>query len=279
MGLEKEYDPTFEQLKTHVKDLLEFNTLQYKDNFLGRRFDSRLRALHLDSYNAYWEFLKNDKAEQEKLLQELTINVTEFFRDNAVYDAFLHEVIPSLINEKPGKIRVWSAGCSEGKEAYSIAMLFAEALGAQTVKNRIEIIGTDIDKDCLQHATVGTYYSRPGIIQTDIAKQLQYLRNHAYYFDIHENIYTVKPLLKEVVRFEYHDLISGLKRRNFDVIFCRNVVIYFTRELQETLYADFYNALNPGGFFIMGKTETLVGPSRGTFVPFNTKERIFRKGI
>jgi len=89
MELEKEFDPTFEQLKLHVKSLLDFNTFQYKDSYLGRRFDSRLRALHLDSYNAYWDFLKKDTAEQEKLLSELTINVTEFFRDNTVYDAFI----------------------------------------------------------------------------------------------------------------------------------------------------------------------------------------------
>ena len=278
MELEKEFDPTFEQLKLHVKSLLDFNTFQYKDSYLGRRFDSRLRALHLDSYNAYWDFLKKDTAEQEKLLSELTINVTEFFRDNTVYDAFKNQVIPTLLHEKQGKIRIWSAGSSEGKEAYSVAMLFVEALGAQTAKNRVEIIGTDIDKDCLEHATVGDYSSRPGIIQTDIAKQLQYLRNHTSYFDVEDNIFKVKPLLKEMVRFEYHDLISGLKKKNFDIIFCRNVVIYFTRELQDVLYVDFYNALNPGGFFVMGKTETLLGASREQFLPFNTRERIFRKG-
>jgi chemotaxis protein methyltransferase CheR len=87
----------------------------------------------------------------------------------------------------------------------------------------------------------------------------------------------VKHTIKTPVIFQYHDLISGPKKHNLDLIFCRNVVIYFTRQLQEVLYKDFYNALNPGGFFIMGKTETLVGESRDLFIPYNLNERIFRK--
>jgi chemotaxis protein methyltransferase CheR len=275
--LEKPFNPEFEDLKANVKQLLDFNTFQYKNTYLGRRFDSRLRALHIDTYHAYWEFLKKDKAEQEKLLNELTINVTEFFRDNTVYDAFKDEVIPTILKEKQGKIRIWSAGSSDGKEAYSIAMLFSEALGEQTAKNRIEILGTDIDRDCLNHATQGIYLSRPGIIQTDIAQQIKFLKNYPNYFTIDTTNFQVKPILKSFVRFEYHDLISGAKKHNFDIIFCRNVVIYFTRELQEVLYEDFYNTLNPGGFFIMGKTETLVGSSRDRYIPYNLRERIFRK--
>ncbi|MEM0467077.1 MAG: protein-glutamate O-methyltransferase CheR [Candidatus Thermoplasmatota archaeon] len=275
--LDKPFDQEFQELKANVKQLLDFNTFQYKDTYLGRRFDSRLRALHIDSYHAYWEFLKKDKAEQEKLLQELTINVTEFFRDNTVYDAFKTDVIPTILAEKKGTIRVWSAGSSDGKEAYSIAMLFSEVLGEQNLRNRVEILGTDIDRDCLNHATQGVYHSRPGIIQTDIEKQIQYLKNYQKYFTITDTVYEIKPSLKSIVRFEYHDLISGPKKHNIDIIFCRNVVIYFTRELQEVLYDDFYNTLNPGGFFVMGKTETLVGNSRDKFKPFNLRERIFRK--
>jgi chemotaxis protein methyltransferase CheR len=271
-------DKDFEQLKYNVKELLNFNTFQYKDTYLGRRFASRLRALHLDTYHAYWELLKNDAKEQEKLLQELTINVTEFFRDTPVWDALSCEVIPTIIKEKKGIIRIWSAGSSDGKEAYSIAMLLASIIGENELIKQVDIIGTDIDRDCLNHATLGRYLSRPGLNQTDIRKQLTFIKTPEKYFDITDDIFQVKQIMKVPVSFQYHDLISGPKKHNFDLILCRNVVIYFTRQLQEVLYKDFYNALNPGGFFIMGKTETLIGESRELFIPYNLKERIFRKG-
>ena len=276
--IEREYPKDFHNLKTNIKRLLDFNTEQYKNTYLGRRFDSRLRVFKLDTYSEYWELLKTDKAEQEKLLQELTINVTEFFRDNTVYQAFKDQVIPQILeNKQHGKIKIWSAGSSDGKEAYSIAMTFSEILRNQNVANKIEIIGTDIDKECLNTATNGVYVSKPGIHQTDVEKQTSFLNNSKKYFDIDENIFRVKPEIKQLTSFRYHDLISGEKKRGFDIIFCRNVVIYFTRELQEILYKDYYNALNPGGFFIMGKTETLTGEARELFKPFNTRERIFIK--
>jgi chemotaxis protein methyltransferase CheR len=165
-------DREFKELKKGVKNLLGFNTFQYKDTYLGRRFNSRLRAYHIDNYHAYWEILKNDKLEQERLLKDLTINVTEFFRDNPVYEVFKDEILPDVIKKKQGKIRIWSAGSSDGKEAYSIAMIAINALGEQQALKKIEIIGTDIDKDCLQSATTGIYESRPGVIQTDVQKQL-----------------------------------------------------------------------------------------------------------
>lgn len=272
----KQQTSEFEELKTGVKELLGFNVFQYKDSYIGRRFDSRLRAYHLESYDAYWELLKRDEKEQEKLLQELTINVTEFFRDPPVFEILRQQVIPRLL-QKSGRIRVWSAGSSDGKEAYSLAMLFNEALGEQRAAARVEILGTDIDADCLVDARLGRYESHPGITQTDVAKQLRFLAHPEQFLVIEGNQFQVKPAVKSMVRFEYHDLISGPKKRNIDIILCRNVVIYFTRELQEVLYQDFFNALNPGGFFVMGKTETLVGPSRTLFTPFNLMERIYQK--
>jgi len=276
--IEKKYPKDFYDLKTNIKRLLDFNTEQYKNSYLCRRFDSRLRVYHLDTYDEYWQMLKKDKKEQEVLLKELTINVTEFFRDNTVYQVFREQVIPQVVeNKKYGKIKVWSAGCSDGKEAYSIAMIFSEFFKNQNVKDKVEIHGSDIDHECLNTATNGIYVSKPGIPQIDVERQISFLNNAKKYFDIEGNIFKVKPELKQLTNFRYHDLISGPKKKGFDIIFCRNVVIYFARELQTILYKDFYDALNPGGFFIMGKTETLIGPARDLFEPFNTKERIFIK--
>lgn len=270
------YPPDFEELKKGVKSLLGFNTDQYKNTYLGRRFNARLRAYNLDSYHEYWKLLKNNNKEQERLLNDLTINVTEFFRDQTVYRFIQHDVIPT-ISEQKNHIRVWSAGSSDGKEAYSIAMLFLELLGERKAKSKVKIVATDIDQTCLQRARTGNYFSRKGISQTDVSKQLSFLKTPENFFEINQENYQIKPVVKELVSFQYHDLISGPKKRNFDIIFCRNVVIYFSRSLQEILYMDFYNALNSGGFFVMGKTETLVGEARMKFQPYNSRERVFQK--
>lgn len=271
-----EYPPDFEELKKGVKSLLGFNTDQYKNTYLGRRFNARLRAFNIDTYHDYWKLLKNDPKEQERLLNDLTINVTEFFRDQTVY-RFLHDdVFPKMIDQK-NQIRIWSAGSSDGKEAYSIAMLFIELLGERKAQSNVKIVATDIDQACLDRARMGNYFSRKGITQTDISKQLSFLGKPETFFDISEESYQVKPAVKNMVSFQYHDLISGPKKRNFDIIFCRNVVIYFSRSLQEVLYMDFYNALNTNGFFVMGKTETLVGEARTQFQSYNSRERIFQK--
>lgn len=271
------YPPDFEELKKGVKNLLGFNTDQYKNTYLGRRFNARLRAYNLDSYHDYWKLLKNNTGEQERLLNDLTINVTEFFRDQSVY-RFLHQQVLPVIGQDKNRIRVWSAGSSDGKEAYSIAMLFLELLGERKAKSKVKIVATDIDQACLKRAREGTYFSRKGISQTDVSKQLSFLKKPEEFFTISDdNNYQIKPVVKNMVSFQYHDLISGPKKHNFDIIFCRNVVIYFSRELQEILYMDFFNALNSGGFFVMGKTETLVGQARSLFQPFNSRERVFQK--
>jgi len=270
-------DRDFEELKLGVKKLIGFNTFQYKDSFLKRRFDVRLNACHLDTYHEYWRLLKKDKAEQEQLLKDLTINVTEFFRDVQMYNVFKQQVVPEVLENNKDKLRIWSAGSSGGKEVYSIAMIMLEILGLQEAPRRVEILGTDIDRECLQRAEEGVYESRPVLEQTDIAKQLTFINHPKDYFWINGNIYTAKPCLKQMVHFEYHDLISGPKKHQFDIIFCRNVVIYFTRELQEILYKDFYNALNSGGYLVMGKTETLVGDAKNLFLSHESKEHIFIK--
>jgi chemotaxis protein methyltransferase CheR len=273
---QKTYPADFYELKKGIKELLNFNTGQYKDTYLGRRFNARMRAFNLDSYHDYWKLLKDSIEEQQRLRDDLTINVTEFFRDNSAYQELLDHILPILATEKD-KIRIWSAGSSDGKEAYSLAILMTKLLGEQNAQQRVSIIGSDIDRVSLDNARNAVYQSRPGVAQTDIQKQLQFLQNPTKYFDIEDDLYSIKPSIKQLVRFENYDLISGPKKRNYDLILCRNVVIYFNKELQEILYKDFFNALNPGGFFVMGKTETLIGEARDLFTPYNTKERIFRK--
>jgi len=260
-------------LKGLIKEKLGFNCEYYKNSHFKRRIDVRLRASGSKNYGDYVKLLKESNDERTILMDTLTVNVTNFFRNSEVYDIIEKEVLPAVIRSRGAShirsIKIWSAGCSIGVEAYSIAMLLHHILGDNIRRYNILITGTDIDKSSLQQAQQGVYSEaemkdvRPAFLKR--------------YFVLQGNQYHVIDELKKMTHFKSHDMISGLKMSGFDIIFCRNVTIYFEKELQETLYMDFYNGLNENGFFVMGKTETLLGPSKDRFKPFNAKERIYCK--
>jgi chemotaxis protein methyltransferase CheR len=260
-------------LKSLIKEKLGFNCEYYKNSHFKRRIDVRMRASGSKNYGDYVKLLKENTDERAVLMDTLTVNVTNFFRNSEVYDIIEKEVLPAVIKARGAghikSIKIWSAGCSIGVEAYSIAMLLHHILGDSIKRYNISITGTDIDKASLQQAQQGVYSEaemkdvRPAFLKK--------------YFVLQGNQYHVIDELKKMTHFKSHDMISGLKMSGFDIIFCRNVTIYFEKELQETLYMDFYNGLNENGFFVMGKTETLLGPSKDRFKPFNAKERIYCK--
>nr|QNO54989.1 chemotaxis protein methyltransferase [Methanosarcinales archaeon ANME-1 ERB7] len=202
-----------------------------------------------------------------------TITVSEFFRDASVFDYFRKNVIPSLIQDKRKKkqkiIRIWSAGCASGEETYSIAILMYDFLGATLENFIISVHGTDIDGASLVKAKKGEYTFEE--VKNIGAESL------SQYFVFDQGKYRVSDKIKGLVKFEKHDLISGKPLAHFDVIFCRNVSIYFSRAMHERLHNEFYNALNNDGFFVLGKTEMLYGAARKLFKPVNAKEGIYQK--
>jgi chemotaxis protein methyltransferase CheR len=268
----KNEDEYYETLKKLIQKNLGFNSNQYKDSHFKRRIDVRLRATNTKSYKEYVELLQSDRNEYPELMETLTVNVTNFFRNPEVYDIVEKEVLPAIIKSKSSglrSIRIWSAGCSIGVEAYSIAMLLNHLLGKDFNKYNIKITGTDIDKESLLKAQSGIY---SGAEMKDVRPA--FLKK---YFTQEDGKYMVSDEIKKLTQFKKQDLISGPKMSGFDAVFCRNVTIYFQKELQEQLYMDFYNALGKEGFFVMGKTETLIGPSKDKFKPYNSKERIYQK--
>ncbi|WP_406671221.1 protein-glutamate O-methyltransferase CheR [Methanolobus sp. ZRKC4] len=266
-------DDDYVILKTLIQRKLGFNCEQYKDTHFKRRLDVRLRATNSKTYKDYVKLLQSSNTEYPELLETLTVNVTNFFRNSEVYDIIEEEVFPAVIKSKSTglnkSIKIWSAGCSIGVEAYSIAMLFHHILGNSIKRYNITITGTDIDKASLQHAQQGVYN------ETEMKDVRPAFLNK--YFTREENNYIISDELKKIAQFKKQDLISGPKMNGFDAVFCRNVTIYFQKELQEQLYMDFYSALGKDGFFVMGKTETLIGPSKDLFKSFNAKERIYAK--
>ncbi len=266
-----EDEKEFAELKTIIKRKIGFNCEDYKQAHLKRRLAVRLRANHSKSYKDYSEVLLRNIEEERRLKETLTVNVTELFRNPETYESVRKNVLPLLVKEKGdnGFIRVWSAGCSNGEEPYSIAIMLNEFLGSSFKKYNISITATDIDEDSLEKAEMAIFQP----------KQLEKIGKERIdrFFIKKDNNYQVIGELKRLVKVKSHDLISGPKLSGFDLIYCRNVTIYFEQKLQEKLYLNFYEALNEGGFFVMGKTETLVGPANRLFKNIDMRERIYRK--
>ncbi len=263
-------------LKKKIYERTGVDCSKYKDNYLKRRIDLRMKAVGIGtSYNEYYRFLEKKPCEYDSLLDGITINVTEFFRDSDTFDAFKNMVIPQLLSEKVKRnskiLRIWSAACSIGEEPYTIGIILHEKLGHELNNFLGSIQATDIDEKALSVA-------RTGIYDAEALKKISKYQLSKY-FDVVDGTdkYRIKDNVKHLVRFQQHDLISGKKFSHFDIIFCRNVMIYFGRELQSRLFLDFYNALNDGGYLIIGRTETMTGEAKDKFACVNTRERIYKK--
>ncbi len=266
-------DKDFITLKKKIFHSTSLDLGQYKDTYLQRRIGVRMRSCGSKVYADYSSFLDSNPKEYDHLLDDLTINVTQFFRDPIVFKAMEEEVLPLLIYDKVkhGKrdIAIWSAGCSSGEEPYSIAIMMRELLGEEMDNFNVNIIGSDIDDFSLDAAAVGKYLPRQ---VTNIKKE--YLER---YFTLEDEMYQISQDIMDMVDLRKIDLIASKPPTKFDCIFCRNVVIYFTREMQEHLYMKFYDFLNEGGYFVMGNTETLVGEASQLLTTFKSRERIYQK--
>lgn len=265
-------DVAFEAIKRRIYEVRGLDTRQYKDTYIKRRLAVRMRANSVETYMDYLQILKKNLDEFNPLMDSLTINVTEFFRNPETYQAiegFLRDIIMEKKNRGRNLIRIWSAGCSSGEEPYSIAILLSEILGDEFKDYNITIYATDIDPIIIGKAKAGIYKS-------ENLKNVSEARISRYFKKLEED-YIIRDEIKRLIRFSKLDLIADKKSKSFDMILCRNVVIYFSRELQERLYMDFYDSLNHNGYFVMGKTETLVGESMNRFRSVDKSERIYQK--
>ena len=253
-----------------------FGCASYKEKCLQRRIAVRMRARGVHTYGEYSRVLDTDASEYDRLLDVLTINVTKLFRNWDAYRGVATHIVPSLWAEQRSTIRVWSAGCSSGHEPYSLAILFhrhAEQQRELSRLNRVDVLGTDIDRRSLVAARNGQFS------ESDFSDTPDDLR--ARYFSA-DAPFTVAPSVRSMVRFENRDLLSepvprGAAGGPFHLIACRNVLIYFDRDTQIRLFTAFHDALAPGGFLLLGKVETVLGPARAQFTAVDARERIFRR--
>jgi two-component system CheB/CheR fusion protein len=242
----------------------------YKKNTLYRRIERRMSIHQIDRIASYVRYLQENPQELELLFKELLIGVTSFFRDEAAWDQLRDEVIPKLLANYPqgGKLRAWSAGCSTGEEAYSLAIAFKEAIEKvnSTENFTLHIFATDLDRDTIDKARSGVY---PVGIAADVS-QARLKR----FFIKEENGFRIGKEIREMVTFATQNVIMDPPFTKLDILICRNLLIYLTPELQKKLLPLFHYSLKPGGVLFLGSAET-VNNFTDLFEPLAIKSRLF----
>lgn len=223
-----------------------------KRELVYSRLARRLRALGLDRFDVYLDRVEADEAELARFVNALTTNLTAFFREPHHFGYLSRVLVPQWRKERREPVRIWSAGCSTGEEAYSIAMTLAEALPEG--RPEVRILATDLDTDVLARAEAGIY-ARDRVEGLDRARLRRWFQRGR---GTREGWMRVVPELRERIRFRPLNLFQPWPMRHpLDVIFCRNVTIYFDKPTQRTLYRRFHEALAPGGHLFVGHAETL----------------------
>ncbi|WP_296104482.1 CheR family methyltransferase [uncultured Agrobacterium sp.] len=243
----------------------------YKKTTFIRRIERRMHVLGIERAKDYLHRLQKDQEECEALFRDLLINVTRFFRDREFFDVLREKAILPLLDSQKGRdggIRVWVPGCSSGEEAYSIAMLFAEAAREKQVMCDVQIFATDIDESMLQIARSGSY---PNAALADIPFSLQ-----EHYIIPHKDRFNFVGQIRDMIRFSGHSLVKDPPFSKIDLVSCRNLLIYFDDRLQKTIMPLFHYALRPGGYLFLGPSES-VGRFENVFSSIDQKARLFER--
>lgn len=228
-----------------------------KRNLIVARLSKRLRALNLKNFSEYYQHLIDNSSGDEiiNLINRVTTNKTDFFREVHHFDLLLQEIFPAIIREgnasRERKLRIWSAGCSTGEEPYSLAMTVSEAFKAERGWD-IKILATDLDTEVLMKATAGIYPS-----QAITPVPINYISK---YFERTDSGYEVTKSIKSLISFRKLNLMEQAfpMKKSFDMIFCRNVMIYFDDETKSSLVRKFHHHLKENGFMFIGHSESLM---------------------
>lgn len=252
-------EAAYNKIKVNVKKLLNIDLSQYKAEQMQRRLDSWLVRSGVASWDDYLKTVSTDTKELSRFRDYLTINVSEFFRDQDRWNTLRSKVVPDLIKAAmakndaaaKGALRVWSAGCSNGSEPYSLSILFDETTA---MRSSHYILATDLDRTILARARARGPYSAEDTRNVNADQR-------AKYFDAGGPPYYVKDTIAKRVTYKEHNLLLDNFEKDFDLIVCRNVIIYFTLEAKSELYKKFHSALRPGGILFLGGTEIIPRPS------------------
>ncbi len=245
----------------------------YKKSTISRRVERRMGLHKIEKIADYVRYLRENSQESNLLFKELLIGVTTFFRDPAVWELLKETVIPQMLAARPegGTLRAWTAGCSTGEEAYSLAIAFKEAEEKAKPPNHcsLQIFATDLDKDAIDKARAGIY---PANIRVDVSAE----RLRRFFVKNGRGDYAVKKEIREMVIFAPQNLVMHPPFTRLDIVTCRNLLIYLDAELQKKLMPLFHYSLNAGGILLLGSAET-VGTATDLFSPLAAKARLFRR--
>ncbi|HWU37849.1 MAG TPA: protein-glutamate O-methyltransferase CheR [Candidatus Acidoferrum sp.] len=263
----------FEGLRTLVLGAGGIDLNLYKDKCVLRRITLRQRSCGTPSLRAYLTLVSKSPVERSRLVKSLTIHVSQFFRNPTTFRAIQDSVLPHVVAAKKGSggraLRLWSVGCASGEEPYSLAMLLLQTGGWVVQQRSTVIYATDIDPESLSHARDARYTAR------SLANVPSHWRQR--YFVQDGDGFRVVPTAQNLVFFKRHNILDPLPFRRIDLVTCRNVLIYMTEALQERVLLSLHEALNPGGFLILGKVEGLAGAARDVLEPVDVAERIYCK--
>ncbi len=262
---------SIDDLVLYVKSKTGLDLSKYRNATLKRRVSHRRFTLGHRDVHDYIQYLYEHPSELRYLTDIITIHVTEFFRDSEVFSYFSERLLPTLVERKNNSVRnhlrVWSAGCSTGEEAYSIAILIDKFMKGNAIN--VKVFGTDISEDACNTAKEGEY-SREKIknVSGNIVGN---------YFSESENGYKIAPRIKRKVSFSVHDLFSEPPFSEIDIVVCRNVMIHFKQSYREEVMANFHSVLNDSGLLILGKSEGVSGACQDMFKLLNPSIKIYQK--
>ncbi len=240
----------------------------FKPTFLERRIMYRMRSIGISDYEEYLRTLSSDFDEAKSLYAAFSINVTRFFRDPLVWEKLENEILPNLVknNENPS-IRAWSCGSASGEEPHSISILLDEFSKS---KIKYHVYATDINNE-------GIIHSKKGIYEKTNLENVSSSRMLKYFLKDENQKFNVKQEIKNKIEFEKIDMLKT-NRKLFDIIFCRNVLIYYPKEVHQKIYEKFFEALKPNGILILGQDESMRGTNGSNFFELLfPKERIYQK--
>jgi two-component system CheB/CheR fusion protein len=261
-------DPAFESLLVYLREHRGFDFTGYKRPSLVRRVRRRMAEIGIESVPVYQDYLEVHPDEFAPLFNTILINVTSFFRDRPSWDHLRDRLLPEVLTAAGPTIRVWSAGCASGQEAFSLAILLSEALGADEFRRRVKIYATDVDEDALAQARLAVFAPRQmaGLTPDQVEQ----------HFTAENGRYAFRKDLRRAVIFGRNDLVQDAPISHVDLLLCRNTLMYFNAETQSRILGRLHYALNPGGVLFLGKAEMLLSHVQ-LFAPVDLSRRFFRK--
>ena len=240
----------YEAFKQSFYQMSDIDLNSYKEGQMKRRIDNFVSKVKADNYIQFLGMIRNDDKLFEDFMLHLTINVSEFYRNPTQWKTLENEIIPELL-KKNRKIKIWSAACSTGDEPYTLAMIFSELFP----KGQFSILATDLDQDVLKKAKVGRYIDK-SIKELPKVYQTKYMKKNE------DGTFSVSEELKSCIQFQQHNLLKDEYPKGIDLLVCRNVMIYFTEEAKDEIYAKFAESLNDDCYLFIGSTEQIIGSAK-----------------